>query len=113
MVAAGNGDVQRIDAIFHDPHARPAEPVDHRPANRGAEGAIVDSRFVADRGADAVSRLAVQLLARHHVASLGQSFSRQRMSDDDDLFYSRPLFPVGGLSSERDGAQARRHSQQK
>ncbi len=96
VLGAGDGDVQRIDAVFHDSNARAVESMDHRPAEDSPERGVVDSRLIADRSAYVVSRLAVQFLSCQHVGGLGEAFCRQRVPQNDDLLDRPRLFFLPG-----------------
>ena len=113
VVAAADGNVERVDAVLHDAHARAAETVDDGAPRARAVGTVVDARLVAHGGADVVHRLAFELVGVQHVAGLREPFVRQRVCQDEDLFDGTRLFLRRSFSGERDRPQPRHHTQQK
>ena len=111
MVAAADGNVQRVDPVLHDAHARAAEAVDDGAPRAHAVGAVVDARLVAHGRADVVHRLAFEFVGSQHVAGLRESVARERVRQDGDLLDAPPLFLRGSLFGERDRRQPRRGSQ--
>ena len=86
VVAAGDGYVEGVDAVFEHAHPGSVEAVNDRAARRDPEGTVVDARFVGDRGADAVGDLALEFLTGNYVAGLGDALRGKRVADDKDFF---------------------------
>ena len=93
VVAAGDGDVHGVDAVFHDAHARAAQAVHHRPPHRGAEGCRVDARLPGHGFADVVGEIALKLRAVENHGRLGKPSGGKRVGDDENFFE----FGIGGF----------------
>ena len=85
VVGARHRDVQGVDAVFHDPHARPSESPDDGPPDGGAERGVVHPGFVADRRPDVLGRLALEVLPGDDIADLRESLAGEGVPDDEDL----------------------------
>ena len=68
VVAAADGDVERVDLFLHDAHALAAHAVDDRTPGAHAVGTVVDARLVADGRADVVHHLAFEFVGFQHGA---------------------------------------------
>ena len=97
VVAADGGGVHGVDAVFHDPHARAAQAIHHRPPHGGAERCRVDARLTVHGGADVVGEVAFQLCALENHGFLGKPSGGEGVGGDDDFFE----FGIGGFYRRR------------
>ena len=112
VVAAAHGNIQRVDPVLHDAHARAAQTANDRAPRAHAVGTVVDARFVAHGRSDVVQRLAFELVGLQHVGGLRESVARERMRQDDDLLDGRRIFGGGSFFGESGrGQQGRRREQ--
>jgi hypothetical protein len=112
VIRAGYRDVERVDAVFQDPHPRSRQPMNDRSAGRLAEVGGVNAGLVAHRLADAAFDFSGELATFQYLAGQRQTFGRKGMGSNDDLLdgsvCGRAAGLLGAMGCASNGATQRR-----